>query len=240
MNSQGAVRRPSARWPSCRRKPSGWCSRTSLPIIVIPSRFAVLRFTTTSNLFGSCKEIGGLFTLKAARPVAVDDYHVGPSAYQLRSVRLHARHVARQIDSKNSYELPSPHSISSSASVSSEGGTVAPSALANLTLMTSSNFVGCSMSEGSANWRYWPRVALTPIAQGEPGHCLNRRAGREELSNAPRFMAYLLWESRGLSPRARVMSPSPCSARHGGGDKHSLMATSNARLTLDPVQKLRS
>src|SRR5262249_5992804 len=47
------------------------------------------------------------------------------------------------------------HSISSSASVSSEGGTVRPSALAALTLMTSSNLVGCSTgrSAGLAPFR---------------------------------------------------------------------------------------
>src|SRR5262249_2306668 len=56
-------------------------------------------------------------------------------------------------------------------------------------------------------------------------------------SNAPRRMAYLFYLGSAI---ARVMSPSPCSARHGGGDKHSLLATSNARLTADPVQKLRS
>lgn len=48
------------------------------------------------------------------------------------------------------------------------------------------------------------------------------------------------FRSPGGSPLARVISPSPCSARHDGGDKHSLMATSNARLTPDLVQELRS
>src|ERR1035437_10558317 len=40
-------------------------------------------------------------------------------------------------------ELAPPHSITSSAVVSSDGGTVRPSALAVLRLMTSSNLTGC-------------------------------------------------------------------------------------------------
>src|SRR5262249_55714117 len=42
------------------------------------------------------------------------------------------------------YELAAPHSITSSARASSDGGTVRPSAFAVLRLIVSSNFVGCS------------------------------------------------------------------------------------------------
>ena len=52
---------------------------------------------------------------------------------------------------KNSNELPSPHSISSSARTSSDGGIVNPSALATLTLMTSSIVVGCSTGRSKKN-----------------------------------------------------------------------------------------
>src|SRR5262245_61084131 len=52
-------------------------------------------------------------------------------------------------------ELASLHSITSSARASSEGGTVRPSALATLTLTTSSNLVDCSTgrSAGFAPFR---------------------------------------------------------------------------------------
>jgi Flp pilus assembly protein TadB len=49
------------------------------------------------------------------------------------------RRAAEQRD-----ELASPHSITSSATASSVGGTSSPSACAVIKLMTSSNFVGCS------------------------------------------------------------------------------------------------
>src|SRR5262249_19256760 len=42
------------------------------------------------------------------------------------------------------YKRAPPHSITSSASARSDGGTVRPSVLALFILMTSSNFVGCS------------------------------------------------------------------------------------------------
>src|SRR5580704_3872295 len=40
-------------------------------------------------------------------------------------------------------EIPPPHSINSSASASSVGGTIRPSAFAVLRLITNSNLVGC-------------------------------------------------------------------------------------------------
>src|SRR5262249_38503003 len=48
-------------------------------------------------------------------------------------------------------ELPTPHSITSSARASSVGGMVSPRASAVLRLMTSSNFVGC-ITGRSAGW----------------------------------------------------------------------------------------
>src|SRR5262249_3499360 len=55
-------------------------------------------------------------------------------------------------------ELAPPHSITSSARASSEGGTVRPSALAVLRLTASSNVVGCSTgrSAGLAPLRMRP------------------------------------------------------------------------------------
>src|SRR5262249_37484486 len=60
-----------------------------------------------------------------------------------RLLRL-CRKRPRRRSAESQDELPPPHSITSSASADSEGGTVIPSALAVLRLMISSNFVGCS------------------------------------------------------------------------------------------------
>jgi hypothetical protein len=51
------------------------------------------------------------------------------------------RHTAKQ-----RYELAPPHSITSSAMASNDGGTVMPSILAVCALMTSSNFDDCGKS----------------------------------------------------------------------------------------------
>ena len=56
-----------------------------------------------------------------------------------RRERPRCRRATEQRD-----ELAPPHSITSSARASSVGGTVRPSALAVLRLITSSNLVGCS------------------------------------------------------------------------------------------------
>src|SRR5262249_32309989 len=72
-------------------------------------------------------------------------------------------HFDRPRDATNERnELAPPHSISSSARASSEGGTVSPSALATLRLTTSSNLVGCSMGR----WAGWApfRMLSTKVA----------------------------------------------------------------------------
>jgi len=61
------------------------------------------------------------------------------------SCRVVVREIRqRDRSSEKSAELPPPHSITSSARARSDGGTVRPSALAALRLITRSNFVGCS------------------------------------------------------------------------------------------------
>src|SRR6516164_7545718 len=62
----------------------------------------------------------------------------------------------RAADAPN--ELAPPHSITSSARASSDGGRPRPSALAVVTLMTSSNFVGCSTGRSAG---FAPRRILS-------------------------------------------------------------------------------
>src|SRR5262245_4642133 len=74
---------------------------------------------------------------------------------QRRRCPLCANSRREQLQQDPYSECLEAHSISSSANVSSEGGTVRPSALATLTLMTSSNLVVCSTgrSAGLAPFR---------------------------------------------------------------------------------------
>src|SRR5581483_4175674 len=67
-----------------------------------------------------------------------------------RGERPCARRTANELD-----ELAPSHSITFSASASSVGGTVSPSAFAVVILIVRSNLVGCStgMSPGLAPWR---------------------------------------------------------------------------------------
>ena len=77
----------------------------------------------------------------------------GPQlARLLRTRRERPRH-RRTADQRD--ELPAPHSMTSSARESSMGGTSMPSALAVLTLIASSNLVGCwiGRSTGLAPFR---------------------------------------------------------------------------------------
>src|SRR5947209_11547730 len=63
-----------------------------------------------------------------------------------RYLRLLGDAAARpkgQREAERAKEIASPHSMTSSARASSDGGTVSPSALAVLRLITSSNLVGC-------------------------------------------------------------------------------------------------
>src|SRR5262245_53071843 len=71
-----------------------------------------------------------------------------------RSARWPAERQRRQPDAENfggevSFELPSHHSITSSAVASSVGGTVRPSSRAVWWLMTSSNFVDCTTGKSA-------------------------------------------------------------------------------------------
>jgi len=79
----------------------------------------------------------------------------GPALRTSDRCPLSANSRREQLQQNPYSECLEAHSISSSASVSSEGGTVRPSALATLTLMTSSNLVGCSTgrSAGFAPFR---------------------------------------------------------------------------------------
>src|SRR5438105_741354 len=54
------------------------------------------------------------------------------------------RERPRRRAAESQYELPPPHSITSSARAISVGGILRPSALAVVRLMTRSNLVGCS------------------------------------------------------------------------------------------------
>src|SRR6266540_949972 len=62
-----------------------------------------------------------------------------PGLLRTHGQRPTGRRAAQQCD-----ERAPPHSITSSASASIDGGTFRPSALAVLRLMVSSNLVGCS------------------------------------------------------------------------------------------------
>src|SRR5262245_23355455 len=72
--------------------------------------------------------------------VVYDAYSRHTADWLLRARRQRPRR--RTADQRD--ELAPPHSITSSARASSEIGTVRPSALAVVRLMTRSNFVGCS------------------------------------------------------------------------------------------------
>src|SRR6266550_9191856 len=80
---------------------------------------------------------------------------------------------------------PPHHSITSSARASSDGGTVRPSALAVVRLMTSSNLVGCStgMSPGLAP----RRILSTKSAATEPGRVAARSGEAVDDAGADRI-----------------------------------------------------
>jgi len=84
-----------------------------------------------------CRFFGRLLRARGARP------------------RSGSRRAAEQRDEC----APPHHSITSSAMASSVGGTVRPSALAVLRLITNSNLVGCitGISAGLAPFRIWPQ-----------------------------------------------------------------------------------
>lgn len=93
----------------------------------------------------------------------------GPAKWRLLDDLIGARAVAQFLQplrkrfcrgrAKPGYKFTSPHSITSSAPASSDGGMFRPSARAVLRLMTSSNLVGCWMgrSAGLAPRRIRPR-----------------------------------------------------------------------------------
>src|SRR5262245_23214327 len=75
-----------------------------------------------------------------------------PDHRQRRLLRARRERPRRRRAAEQRDEFASPHSITSSARASSDGGTVRPSALAVVRLMTRSNLIGCStgMSPGLA------------------------------------------------------------------------------------------
>ena len=82
--------------------------------------------------------------------------------------------------SKRCAVLKGPHSITSSARASSEGGTVRPSAFAVLRLITSSNLVGCStgksaglcaLEKNAAKIESLPRLTLGAVPQALLNEC---------------------------------------------------------------------
>src|SRR5215831_12409831 len=71
--------------------------------------------------------------------------------HPLRLLRARRERPRHRCAAEQRYELAALHSITSSATASSDGGTVRPSVFAVLRLMTSSNFVAAS-PEGRPVW----------------------------------------------------------------------------------------
>ena len=115
------------------RPPSGIRSRRSDPRQSLAS-------------FSPCRECGHHFHVSSG------DAPLEKPNHRHRCLLRACRHRPAPPRRRAAYELPPPHSITSSARASSEGGSSMPSALAVRRLMTSSNLVGCStgMSLGLA------------------------------------------------------------------------------------------
>ena len=108
---------------------------------------------------------------------------LGKKPCELGSAPHGSRRAAEHRD-----KFPPPHSITSSARANSDGGTLRPSALAALRLMTNSNLVGCTIgrSAGRSNWRrrFWTVeiYARAPVEIAQPHELSRLRARRERPS----------------------------------------------------------
>ena len=96
-----------------------------------------------------------------------------PSARHFRSCARGGHFPSRSACLKRATMRHAPHSITSSAPVSSEGGTERPSALAAFRLMTNSNLVGCwtGKSCGLAPFRMrsiYPAASRDNCARSSP------------------------------------------------------------------------
>src|SRR6476661_2865298 len=103
----------------------------------------------------------GLLECRAARDcfdvIRSERAHDGDVPHRAGSLRACGKRPCNRA-AQNSDELAPPHSITSSALASRDGGTVMPSALAVFRLMVNSNFVGCTTgsSAGVSPFRIRP------------------------------------------------------------------------------------
>src|SRR5262249_33154619 len=104
---------------------------------IVNADVAGFRPSTLIEPLPECREAGFCLRIVLGEAHQHADPPHSVALLRARRERPRRRRAAEQRD-----ELPSPHSITSSAVESNDGGTVRPSALAVLRLMTSSNLFG--------------------------------------------------------------------------------------------------